>query len=171
MRYAFPNVGLLCPLCGGAQCARWKGYYTRQWLCGYFGSGRLLVIHVGHCENRGCDFSYFPDFLIPGKRLSRRSWHDFIERFQICRVVRSCVDQLVGSVKVDDFTIAQSSAYNLLYAAIRPLRMNHELLFIRPPMKSSVFAFYELPKLVVKNLFWRRECRWHAFHKQIFHPP
>ena len=81
------------------------------------------------------------------------------------------ITELVGSVKLEDFTFATSSAYNLLYAAIRPLRINHELLSIRPPQKSSVFEFYTLPKLVIKNLFNWRQCQWHAFHAMIFNPP
>ena len=171
MEYSFPDLGKSCLLCNGIGCARWKGYFTRNWLCGYFGSSRPIVIHVGSCKRLGRDFSYFPDFLIPGKRLSRKSWQDFIERFQVVRTIKLCVDELVGSLKIDDFTFATSSAYNLLYAAIRPLRINHEILFIRPPMTSSVFEFYNLPKLVIKKLFSFRHCLWHAFHSLIFHPP
>lgn len=171
MLYPFPKLSESCPLCHGVGCARWKGYFTRQWLCGYFGSGRPMVIHVGTCKRLHRDFSYFPDVLIPGKRLSRRSWQDFTERFQVVRIIKMCVDELVGSVKLEDFTFATSSAYNLLYAAIRPLRINHELLSIRPPQKSSVFEFYTLPKLVIKNLFNWRQCQWHAFHAMIFNPP
>jgi hypothetical protein len=67
--------------------------------------------------------------------------------------------------------MATSSAYNLLYAAIRPLRINHEVLSIPAVMRSSVFEYYNLPKLVVANLFNWRECKWHAFHDLIFNPP
>ena len=158
-------------LCRGVGCARWKGYYVRRWLCGFFASSQWIVIHVGTCKRLKRDFSYFPDFLIPGKRLSRSSWQDFIETFQAFRTLKLCVDELVGLIKIDDFTLATSSAYNLLYAAIRPLRMNHDVLFIRPPIRSSVYEFYDLPKLVIKNLFGFRHCRWHAYHSLIFHPP
>ena len=171
MNYPFPNVRECCLLCRERGCARWKGYSVRKWVCGYHGCCGQIVIHLGHCKVRGLDFSYFPDILIPGKRLSRRSWQDFVERFQTHRSIKHCVDELVGSLKIDDFTIATSSAYNILYAAIRPLRINHEILFIRPPMKSSVFEFYDLPKLVIKNLFSFRQCLWHAFHSLIFNPP
>ena len=171
MRFPFPIVGARCPLCGRAGCARWKGYFTRNWLCGVLGLGGMIAIHVGHCRTERRDFSYFPDFLIPGKRLSRQSWQLFVEGFQKTKVIRDSIDDLIAGVEIPDFTLALSSAYNFLYAAIRPLRMHHAQLSILAPRASSVSVYYVLPKLVVKNLFGRSEFSWHAFHHITLIPP
>ncbi len=171
MPFAFPNVGTACLLCGLAGCARWKGYYTRQWICGVLGFGGTIAIHVGRCRTQGRDFSYFPDFLIPGKRLARQSWQMFVEAFCRTKVIRESIDGLVAGIEMPDFTLALSSAYNFLYAAIRPLRMHHAELAILAPSASSVGVYYSLPKLVIENLFARSDFAWHAFHHITLQPP
>jgi hypothetical protein len=160
MAFPFPSVRLKCLLCGLSGRCRWKGYFTRQ------------VLHAGHCQTRGCDFCYFPDFLIPGRRLSRASWKKFIEVFQETKIIRDSIDGLlVGLDCVVDFTMALSSAYNFLYAAVRALRINHVRLSILAPEKSSVFVFYNLKKHAIKNIFTGTDYVWHSFHYMSLHPP
>jgi hypothetical protein len=171
MQFPFPNVVACCLLCDRAGCARWKGYFVRQWICSVLGLGGAIAIHVGHCRTQGCDFSYFPDFLIPGKRLSRQSWQTFVEEFQRTKVIKNSIDNLVCGVEIPDFTLPLSTAYNFLYAAIRPLRMHHSDLSIIAPTTSSVGVYYGLPKLVIKNLFGRCDFGWHALHHITLQPP
>ena len=168
--YRFPSLSQCCLLCGKANCARWKGYFVRQYQCSVIGSSGLIAIHAGHCATEKRDFSYFPDFLIPGRRLSRRSFKLFIEVFQNTHQIRDCIDQLLSGFEAD-LDLALSSAYNFLYAAIRGLRINHERLMILAPVQSSVFVYYDLPKVVVKNLFTWSDCIWTGFQGIILHPP
>lgn len=66
MAYPFPNVGKQCLLCGKASCARWKGYFVRNLICGEMEYVGRIAIHVGHCKEEKRDFSYIPDFLFQG---------------------------------------------------------------------------------------------------------
>lgn len=171
MAYPFPNVRLKCLLCERSNCARWKGYYVRQWVCSVTGNSGSIAIHVGHCKSNKCDYSYFPDFLIPGRRMSRASLFEYIKTFQNTGSVKKCIDELIGGIDLPDFTMALSSAYDLIYASVRALRLNHENLAILPPFLTSVTVFRNLPRVVTQNLFQLVTGPWHGVHDIIFHPP
>jgi hypothetical protein len=168
--YPFPNLRKCCLLCGKPNCARWKGYFVRQYQCGILGSCGLIAIHAGHCKNEKRDFCYFPDFLVPGRRLARKSFEKFIDVFQKTHQIRVSIDQLLAGFE-SDLSLALSSAYNFLYAAIRPLRINHERLMILAPVRSSVFVYYEVPRVVLQNLFSWSDCPWTGLQEIILHPP
>ena len=170
MDYPFPNLRKCCLLCGKPNCARWKGYFVRQYQCGILGSCGLIAIHAGHCKNEKRDFCYFPDFLVPGRRLARKSFEKFIDVFQKTHQIRVSIDQLLAGFE-SDLSLALSSAYNFLYAAIRPLRINHERLMILAPVRSSVFVYYEVPRVVLQNLFSWSDCPWTGLQEIILHPP
>ena len=171
MPYPFPSLWQRCLLCGHCGCARWKGYFVRWFICGVIDFDGLIAIHVGHCRRLGCGFCYFPDFLIPGRRLSRLSHEKFIADFQRTKTIQESIDELVGGFVLSDFTMALSSAYNILYSTIRAVRISHERLMILAPEAMSVLVFYDLPRLVMKNLFSWIDCPWHSFHHMVFHPP
>lgn len=171
MPYPFPSTRQKCLLCHWGCGGRWKGYFVRRCLCGVTGFDGLIAIHVGHCKTQHCDFSYFPDFLIPGRRLSRPSWDKFVDDFQRTRTIAESIDELVEGIETSDFTMALSSAYNVLYGGVRALRINHEALGILAPMDMSVYVFYDLPKLAARNLFSFSDFPWHARQNIVLHPP
>lgn len=171
MLYPFPNVQVACLVCGAAGCARWKGYYCRQWVCSINGQSGLIAIHVCHCRTRNCDCCYFPSFLVPGRRISRASFQKFVAGFAVSYSVKDCIDEFVSGFETMDFTMALSSAYDLIYGFVRSLRINHVNLCILAPVESSVFILYALPKVVISKLFKLLKGPWHAGQRINIYPP
>lgn len=67
---AWPSIQKECPVCGGAGCAIYRGYYCRKLYCSeleYFG---LIVIRTGVCKSTGLRFSLLPSFILRHKRIS-----------------------------------------------------------------------------------------------------
>lgn len=171
MFYPFPNVQVSCLVCGGTGCARWKGYYCRQWVCHINGLSGLIAIHVSHCRTKNCDCCYFPSFLVPGRRTSRASVHKFIEGFAVTHSVKNSIDEFVGGFETSDFTMALSSAYDLIYAFVRSLRINHGSLCVLASEKTSVTVLYTLPKVVIPKLFNLLIGPWHGAQCINIYPP
>ncbi len=168
MAFPFPDVAKKCLRCGRGQCARWKGYYVRRMICGALEFDGEVAIHVGYCRNLSQDFSYFPDFLIPKRRLSRTSWQGYAENFKRLGVVKECIDDLVS--RVPDFTMALSSAYDLLYSLVKVVRLQSAVLAVPFPEQTSVVVMRRLGMSVVRDLF-ASDLSWRpAFHINL-HPP
>ncbi len=168
MLFPFPNLKTNCLVCSASCGARWKGYYVRQVI--YYDYIGLVAIHVGHCYKTKSDFSYLPDFLIPGRRLSRPMFECYLKTFHRTRNVKTSIDELVMSVpEASDFTVALSTAYNWIYQAVRALRINANRFAILAPIKTSVSVFHNLGGSIVIELFLI-ESLWHPTY-QIIQPP
>jgi hypothetical protein len=63
MRYPFPSLKESCSLCGGANCAHWRGYQTRLLFCSDMEVRGPILIHVGRCKKTGSSFQATPSFL------------------------------------------------------------------------------------------------------------
>ena len=170
MSFPFPNVSQRCLLCGEAGCARWKGYFVRQVLCGDVGYAGPVAIHVGHCRQSKRDFSYVPDFLIPGRRLSRLSLKRFTENFAQTLSLKSSIDDLVGRVPLEDFTVALSTAYEWIYQTVRALRLNASALAIGVDQFTSVGAFVATQPGARRDVFFAK-FGWHPAHYILCYPP
>lgn len=170
MSYPFPNVRQCCPLCGNAGCARWKGYFVRSVICGDLEYAGPVAIHVGHCKELGTDFSYFPDFLIAGRKLSRRTFKRFAQDFVQAGSIRASIDGLIAKVPLDDFTVALSSAYEWLYQAVRALRLNAGALAIRVEEGTSIGVVMAVRPGALDHLFLAKFI-WHPAHHMLCYPP
>lgn len=171
MQYAFPNVQRKCLLCGEAGCARWKGYFVRRVLCGQSGYVGLVAIHVGHCRSLERDFSYFPDFLLPGRRVSRFTLARFAAQYKQNGNIKSCIDDVIDQLGAEDFTLALSSAYEWLYASVRALRLNAGFLAIAVGVVTSVLVLKSVLLSALEDLFLHSRLSWHPSQHMIFYPP
>jgi hypothetical protein len=132
-----------------------------------------IAIHVGHCKTKGSDFSYFPSFLLPGRQWSRASWCLFIKSYQLNSNVKASLDEVIGHFEKEDVTMPLSSAYNLLYAALRPMRMNCAAIgcSMSELVANSISVYRSISKSSRDLLFSTLTLRWHAFHRIILIPP
>ena len=108
MDYPFPNINISCPICLKAGCARWKGYFSREFLDSEIGRRGLLAIHVGECRSKNIDFSMTPDFLIPGRSLTKQTQLNFMIEFQQIKVVSQCSETLAQAFSGDEGILSNS---------------------------------------------------------------
>ena len=169
MNFPFPNIKEKCLVCGTSCGARWKGYYVRQIVHDlYIGP---VAIHVGHCFRNKQDFSYVPDFIIPGRKLSRPSFLYFLKTYYRTKKIKTSIDSLLINLGDDkDFHIPISTAYDWVYQSVRSLRINAAQFAIAVPIKNAVFSFLIISPSVVESLFLI-QSRWHPFHQIIIQPP
>lgn len=170
MPFPFPDVGKECLLCGEPGCARWKGYFVRKLTCALLGRSGRIAVHVGQCRTKGRDFSYMPDFFVPGRRLSRPTLKLFAEKFAGTGDIKSGIDDLVESIESDDFSVALSSAYEWLYGCVRALRFNAGRLAIAVSEATTVLGIRAAPRSALAVLF---DCHlpFRPFQRMIFWPP
>lgn len=77
-KYSIPDFSDKCPICGGAKCASYHGYYTRTAICPITGFSALdLPVLRFLCSRKGNDlvcthitFSLLPFMLVPYRQLS-----------------------------------------------------------------------------------------------------
>jgi hypothetical protein len=171
MNYPFPFVRLECPLCGAADCARWKGYFVREFFCRFLDYVGPIAIHVGHCDSKGCDFSYFPSFLLPGRSPSRSTLESFAEASKASHNTSQSIGILSEGLSDTDFSVSSSTAYSWIYSICLSLFLNQVVLGLPSPASKSVYAVYELPSQSLIGLFKRAECRWNVHQNIVFYPP
>jgi hypothetical protein len=177
MAYSFPRVRDKCLLCGEGGFCRWKGYFRRQFVCSVLGFCGEIAIHVAHCKTSNCDYCYLPSFVIPGRRLSRDAMREFHATLSSTGNVSACIDKLVEGLDVvaPDFAMALSSAYDIIYSAVKAVRLNHINLGVHPPGIVSVFFFCDLSVVVrtilITKLFDLVTGPWHATQDIFYHPP
>ncbi len=172
MDYPFPNIKESCPICTNPGCARWKGYFIRLFLDSELGRSGMIAIHVGECRKRNTDFSMIPDFLIPGRRLSRQTQHDFMKEFQQFKIVGHCGDTLARAFSGDEGILSNSSLYNIFYQGAATLRMNHLELKITSNIISSVFTFREISEELICRLYKMPQLKWCPMQDyQVIQPP
>ncbi len=170
MDYPFPNVQKQCPYCSAPDCARWKGYFRRTLVCSALGFEGKIAIHIGQCRTRGCDFSYWPDFLIPRRRLSRWTLQWFYETWaDLSCQVKGTIDVFLDKVETVE-TLALSTAYSWFYFLIRVWIVHQEALRVRPPSSVSVVQLRVYKSEQISSLF-EHWCYWHPSKTIIFPPP
>lgn len=171
MKYSFPDVQKKCLSCGEVNCARWKGYFHRLWFCGEKDKNDVIAIHVFHCRTNKTDCSYIPDFLIPGRRLSRASMQRFLCHYRKTKSVKGSIDELYSCFEKNDFFLPLSTAYNFIYSFVKALSLNFQILDIQPPSVTSVFSIQKTTEETIVRFFRSLNCVWVATHDIIFQPP
>ena len=171
MNYPFPFVRLECLLCGAVDCARWKGYFVREFFCKYLDYVGPIAIHVGHCSSKDCDFSYFPSFLLPGRRPSRSTLESFADASRASRNTSQTIGILSEGLSDTHFSVSSSTAYSWIYSICLSLCINQLILGIPSPVSKSVSAVYELPSKFLFELFKKVCCRWNVHQDIVFYPP
>jgi hypothetical protein len=170
MPFPFPAVGKKCLICAQSRCARWKGYFVRSLTCAALGRSGPIAVHVGHCKTEGRDFSYMPDFLVPGRRLSRPTLRRFVEVFAETGDIKKGIDDIVERIEGDDFSIALSSAYDWLYGCVRALRLNAGRLATSVSEATSAAAIRSASRSALADLF-DRHLAFRPLQRMIFWPP
>ena len=113
MRYDdWPNLAQLCPRCGGAACAVYRGYYTRLVFCPEMDFFGQLVIRTGYCKAKRQRFALLPDFLIPRRRISRLSHEALTAAFRLHPGrLTDAIDELIAGLG-DEFYLPRSTAHS-----------------------------------------------------------
>ncbi len=110
----WPNLQLQCPVCGFKNCAVYKGYYQRIYVCPemeHFGS---LTIRNGWCKNTNKRFALIPDFLIPRRRISKFGHELLLERYKIHKPkLQNAIDDWMEGLG-DEFYLPLSTSRNYL---------------------------------------------------------
>lgn len=171
MPYPFPMVSEICPLCTTSGCARWKGYFARSFFCTKLDYVGPIAIHVGHCKSKGCDFSYFPSFLLPGRTPSRLTLESFVDAARVSRNTSQVIGILSEGFSDPQFSVASSTAYSWIYSICLSLCLNQVELGLPSPVLKSVYAVYELPSKFLSGLFKKVCCRWNVHQDIVFYPP
>ena len=171
MNYPFPCARTQCPLCGDEGRCRWKGYFVRKFFCKHLDYVGPIAIHVGHCASNGCDFSYFPSFLLPGRSPSRSTLDSFAEASRSSGNTSQSIGVLSEGLSDVDFCVSSSTAYSWIYSICLSLCINQDLLALPSPVPKSVYAIYELPSRALAELFTGVSCRWNVHQNIVFYPP
>lgn len=171
MNYPFPIVKLMCPLCGSVDCARWKGYFVRDFFCTFLDYVGPIAIHVGHCRSKGSDFSYFPSFLLPGRSPSRLTLGRFAESAKASRNTSESIGVLSEGISEPNFSVSSSTAYSWISSICLSLCINELVLGLSSHTTKSVYSIYGLPLKILTELFTKRGCRWNVHQSIVFYPP
>jgi hypothetical protein len=113
----FPAISLTCPVCGGVDCAVYRGYYTRTFVCTDMEFSGELVIRTGYCRREERRFALVPDFVIYRRRISRLSLERLLEchRSSAGRL-QAAIDEWVGGLH-EEFDVPRSTAWTYLKLA------------------------------------------------------
>lgn len=171
MPYPFPMVSEICPLCSASRCARWKGYFVRNFFCTSLDYVGPIAIHVGHCHSSRCDFSYFPSFLLPGRSPSRSTLKSFAEAAKASRNTSQSIGVLSEGMSDSNFGVSSSTAYSWIYSLCLGLCINQLELGLPIPALKSVYAIYEQSSQVLSLFFNKVCCRWNVHQDIILYPP
>lgn len=171
MPFGFPKVSEVCPLCSASRCARWKGYFVREFFCRFLDYVGPIAIHVGHCHSTHCDFSYFPSFLLPGRSPSRATLETFANAAKLSGNTSQSIGVLSEGLSDTDFSVSSSTAYSWMYAICLCLCINQLELGLPGPVIKSVYSTYELSSKVLASFFDRFCCRWNVHQSIVFYPP
>lgn len=172
MSYKFPNIHKACPLCGKAGCVRWKGYYIRTMFCTELKYTGRIAIRVGECRGQNIDFSMFPSFLLPSRRVSKTTLSDFIISGKKMRNFKKAVDVISEKTPDPDKPVPTSTGYSWVYAICAVLRLNKDSLRCEGPVERSVNEIYKISGQILEDFFSIALARWHPQQNvMIFHPP
>lgn len=109
----WPEIRGHCPLCGKANCATFRGYYTRFLFCTELEFFGRVAIRTGYCKSQRRRFSFLPDFLFPYRRISLFSLRTFLDgRLRASRLV-DVIDDMTQDLG-DEFYLPLSTAYSYL---------------------------------------------------------
>lgn len=115
MQYPFPELGTRCPLCDGAGCAVYRGYYRRLLCCPEMEHFGRIVIRTAFCRTRRVRFALLPDFVIPRRRISRLGVARLTEARLApgCARMREAIDDWMEGLS-DEFYLPLSTAHAYL---------------------------------------------------------
>lgn len=122
MDYPFPVLAECCPLCEGAGCAIYRGYYRRGMICPEMEFVGPVVIRTGYCKTQGTRFALIPDFLFPRRRISRLGVERLKEAYgstQTGRRLRAAIDEWMAGLG-DEFYFPVSTAHSYLNPRTAP---------------------------------------------------
>lgn len=115
MKYSeWPDLARACPCCGGANCAVFRGYYTRLLFCPEMEFVGRVVIRTGYCCREDRRFALLPDFVIRYRRVSLLS----LGRLREC--YRGSGGQLLAAIDEwtdglsEEFYVPRSTAHAYL---------------------------------------------------------
>ena len=124
MDFAFPDIKASCPICGEKGCAIWKGYYPRRVLCVKYKINEKVAIHVGRCQNKKKDFSFFPKILIPYVRVTRPTLGRLFKAWLKLTNVAEASESVTQEFSDDEWILPFSTAWSWLYLVLVFCRLN-----------------------------------------------
>lgn len=149
-KYAFPDIHKVCLVCLCANCAIWKGYYSRMFTCEKLNFFGPVWIRKGLCTTRQVHFSMLPDFCIT----------------YVCWSIFMFLQLFILKGKSFFYAFDSDVAYSSLYwkgaLLVQLLRINASLYLQHPPKSNSIselksFSFELMEKLLLLPEFnWNR---------------
>jgi len=115
IRIFYPDISKLCPVCGKPECAIWKGYYFRGFLCVTSDGVEKTAIRKGFCNSTKTYFTCPPDIVIP---------YVIASKLLLIQIIKDyCFTQKIDNV-ISAIDIAISSLYSLMQFIVMNLRSN-----------------------------------------------
>jgi hypothetical protein len=112
-----------------------------------------------------------PQFLIPRLRLARPTLREFAEVFNKSGLIRNSIDALIEKFEGEDFSVALSSAYELIYTTVRALRLNAGQLAIVISELTSVSVVRDVFPSALRDLFEPGVYAFYPLYDLVFYPP
>lgn len=109
----WPNIQDKCPVCGRANCASYRGYYERNFICTELEFVGKLVIRTGYCKNKHFRFSLILSFVTYQRILSIKTITNLTELFVKHKDVFTAVNLLTEDLD-DEFYLSLSTAYKAI---------------------------------------------------------
>ncbi len=110
---SWPDIRAVCPICSQTGCAVFRGYYSRFLFCSELEFVGRLAIRTGYCKCKKIRFSLCPDFIFPGRRISRFSLHRLREAKSKQTSLCSAIDDLISDLG-EEFYLPISTAHSYL---------------------------------------------------------
>lgn len=145
MDYPFPVITKVCPICGRACGAIYRGYYRRWVICPQIQFMGWMAIRTGYCKDRRRRFALFPDFLIPFRGFSRvallwlfRAWRES------AKDLTRAVDQWFSNQRREVY-LSLSTLYSHLRFMTRQFQAGHVLFEITPFSPHALSGLSSVP--------------------------
>ena len=169
----FPEIKEKCPICGEADCARWKGYYLRNLNCFFLVYFGKVAIHCGECRDTGKNFSFLPDFMLPYRRISRLALMFLFNKLLEFGKLGKALDETTWGLE-EVFLLSISTAYSYIECILSMARIHRRELGMDGFVTGSLSEYREFMRMnteVIENFFFGKKFHWNTAFQSNLSPP
>ena len=146
MEFPFPAIMKVCPICGRACGAIYRGYYQRWMICPLVLFVGRVAVRTAYCKHEKKRFALFPRFLIPFRSFSREG---FLKLWTLWKEKQSSLENEVDSwfsSMEQEVCLSVSTIHSQLRLILRQFRAGQVLLGIPPTyIKDLSFLLSDFP--------------------------
>ena len=110
---SWPIIRDSCPICEAANCAIYRGYYSRFLFCSELEFTGRIVMRTGFCKSTQTRFSLMPEFILPRRRISLFSLQRLQEARSTHTTLLAAIDELTSDLD-EEFFLPVSTAHSYL---------------------------------------------------------